>query len=265
MSHGGRLEASGSGRQPARTSARGNARANRPSAGRIGQLPRVRWSSCAAPILSLCFATCKATFRPRRPRSFMPPCCRRSSPRRWHCSARSSTSGIGSRTSRGGPGRGRCTWCGSGRSSSFLLTAQLDLALLAPGDHRLDGARAALRRARLLPGCALAIVVLRPSSSSSPLVLHRDLPARPVSLGRRARRPVPESRDARHRVGLLPVSPAGGVERRHAARGLVRALGPAPPRLPVPSRARRLDAVGLLPRHRLHAGDRRGHPVAGAR
>src|SRR5690606_28029496 len=54
---------------------------------------------------------------------------------------------------------------------------------------------------------------------------------------------------------------------------LLCALGPSPPRLPVPAGPRGLAAVGLLPRHRIRAGSgsglrpdgvvRPGHPVAG--
>ena len=140
-----------------------------------------------------------------------------------------------------------------------------DLALLAPGRHRLDRARPALRRAGLLPAGAVAPLVSRAGALPAGLVLHRHLPARPVPLGRGPRRPLSQPRHPVDGLGLLPLPPPGRLGRRHHARRVVRPLGPPSPRLSVPPRPRRLESVGLLPRHPLHPGDRHRHPAAGAR
>ena len=140
-----------------------------------------------------------------------------------------------------------------------------DLALLASGRYRVDRARLALRGARFFAGRSLASVVPRHRSVPAGLVLHRHLSPRPVSLGRRTRGALSEPRDPGHRVGLLSLSPARGIERRHAAGGLVRALGTASPRLSLPESAGCVVALGILPRHPVHHGHRRGHHAAGAR
>ena len=142
---------------------------------------------------------------------------------------------------------------------------QLDLALLAPGGDRLDRAGPALRRAGLRPGRPVAAVVPGLGALSSSLVLHRDLPAGPVPLGRGSGSALPEPGHPGHRLGVHPLPATGGFQRRHPAGGGVRALGAASPRLPVSPGPGRLDALGLLPRHRLQPGDRRRDSSAGGR
>ncbi len=142
---------------------------------------------------------------------------------------------------------------------------ELDLALLASGNHRLDRARLVIRGSRFCSGGPLASVVSRAGALPAHLVIRRHLPPRSVSLGRRARGSLSEPCHARHGVGVLSISAASRLEWRHAVGRRVRPLGSAPSRLPLPQGARSLDAVGILPRYRVHSGHRCGDSPPRAR
>ena len=87
---------------------------------------------------------------------------------------------------------------------------RLDLALLAPGGHRVDRPRAALRRAGVLPRAPLAALVSRAGALPGGVVVRRHLPSRSLPLGRRAGGPLPQPRDPVDRMGV-PALPAKRV------------------------------------------------------
>ena len=75
-------------------------------------------------------------------------------------------------------------------------------------------------------------------------------------------RPLPQPGHPVDRLGVLPVSPEGPVQRRHTPGRGVWALGTTPPRLPVSSCPWRLGALGILPRHPAGASRRSRDPAS---
>ncbi len=138
------------------------------------------------------------------------------------------------------------------------------LALLAPGDHRVDSTGAPLGGAGLFPPAPLAPGLPGAGALPTGLVVHRDLPARSVPLGRRPRGAVPLPRHALDRVELRRLSPPCRLGRGGGAGTGILPMGPAPPRLPVPAGAGRLEPVGLLPRYPVRAGGGSRDRAAGA-
>ena len=151
------------------------------------------------------------------------------------------------------------------RHRQFPPHRRLDLALLAPGGHRVDRARAALCRAGVLPRAPLAALVSRAGALPAGVVVRRHLPSRPLPLGRGAGGPLPQPRHPVDRLGVPALPAAGPLQRRDAARIRLPPLGPSPPGLPVPARPRRLESLGLLHRHPAHPRRRHRHPAPRAR
>src|SRR5690606_33201721 len=119
------------------------------------------------------------------------------------------------------------------------------LAVLAPGRHRLGGTRNPVGRAGVLARPALAPPL--PESGRLPrgTGLAGGQPARPVPAGGDPDGGTDRRRDDLDRLGLLAPRQPDRLQRRPVRGDLVRALGPAPPRLPVPATPARLAAGGL--------------------
>src|SRR5215213_4429905 len=92
----------------------------------------------------------------------------------------------------------------------------------------------------------------------SAVVLRGHLSAPALPLGRRTGSSFPQPGDAVDGLGVLPLSPAGDVQRSDAPDHRVRTLGPAPPGLPISASTRRLGSMGILSGHSAGAGGGRG-------